>query len=730
MEDALTRGERKVRACIVRALKYWLYLFFVSVVANADVSQPALELWERGDGSEFKARLLSFTERLDKNKKKVKVAMMAGDDGLIQAQPFSGFSPESLERIERQRLVMVVRKLDLSYGQLFPPVAPTGWQYVPIGRNDRSFIPTYNQTDYGYKAGSCVPNSLVNTLSWWDESKMVKFPQERNAHKQVDWLHTIISRESRTRNSGTSWVDLTKGMRDFEQKFFKGTYQFPCYTAGKLTPEKLAFFTQSNWALCLHVDVYYGSKYSGGHGVTLVSADKQGRVAINTWGMRFEGVLKKMKPKHGVPAHKQPLNYEIEFSNLDSLPSRIRDRGVRFTIEESKRAAIRVFIPLEKYKEGMKWNPMPQQKKIPLLKSEERALAVVKKQVSKPTTVVNSGSKKLDYHWVKKDDTAISFNVLGVEWIQNEAGKMEKAVLVVDQKGVIQRLRISDFRPSAHWNFRQLLSRRDTSMQFARKLYKDLAKQGHGDRYMVNYGYDRPLESGWMKLESSHVSRDTIPMVKLEDCGAKPGPSVNNAIVNTLLWWEKNGVLTFPETQTKAKKYQALHKLANLEKTVGIARLNWENVAKSMFLLGLKTLDSERLILCYSDFGQIYGEEALLKAILPHLNGNKGVCLGVSLLKDAKVIGHQALVVTGVNEDNSINAQAWGVKLKLRCAERVLDLKNRQAGGSVFSYLPLEVVNSEALPDWYKDRQLEMAFHDKGDSVKVLVPYKKVKVSE
>lgn len=250
--------------------------------------------------------------------------------------------------------------------EAFPPVPPKGWQLVGWDKGNRANIQSFNQRDYGNKTSDCLPNSLINTLQWWHEQNFVEFPKKRTSEKQVDWFHKEISRAAGTRNnSGTYWNDLRHAMFRFSKKHLNGDYLFACFQSYTLTPAKLTHYCNNSTAAILSLSIYNGRKYNGGHAVTLISAKPNGRIKINTWGLKLSCELvpleKQLLPRSASDNTTQYAQaYELEFFNKNELPSYFADSKIRFIIAPKHHDCLIMFLPYQRQKSGVTWLPHPE----------------------------------------------------------------------------------------------------------------------------------------------------------------------------------------------------------------------------------------------------------------------------------------------------------------------------------------------------------------------------------
>ncbi|WP_018969304.1 hypothetical protein [Rubritalea marina] len=234
----------------------------------------------------------------------------------------------------------------------FPPTPPRGWQLVGWDDADRSFIQNLNQQDYGNSWTDCVPNSLINSLKWWDNRKLLPFKKKRDYEDQVDWMHSELAMLSSTgMNSGTRLSKLAHGTARFFQKNLTRPFLFPFFEIKDITPGKLCFYTQNNTAACLTLSVYYAGNYKAEHCVTLVSADLDGRIKFNTWGHKFSGKL--------IPIPGKPHSYTIELFNQNELPNHFLSYDMSFAIQHSRRGSLNICLPYKRLQVGDTWTPPP-----------------------------------------------------------------------------------------------------------------------------------------------------------------------------------------------------------------------------------------------------------------------------------------------------------------------------------------------------------------------------------
>lgn len=245
----------------------------------------------------------------------------------------------------------------------FPPLPPRGWQLIGWDKGYRDNIQSFDCFDYE-RNYSARPNSLVNTLKWWDEQHFVKFPQKRTVEKQNKWLHNSVTKATDPPSKHEDlWDYVSQGMFEFSKKYLNSDYLFPCYRIESITLGKLAYFTQGNTAACLSVSIYHGSRYQYQSAVTLISAEPDGRIKFNTRGLKMSGnivALAKQSIPHGYHTKGKAHAYEIELANTIDLPKRFENDEIRFLIEPSRKNFLYLFLPYQRQKSGVTWIPHPE----------------------------------------------------------------------------------------------------------------------------------------------------------------------------------------------------------------------------------------------------------------------------------------------------------------------------------------------------------------------------------
>lgn len=639
-------------------------------------SDPPLEKWLLSNGKEVEARLLYFTTRTNEEKNTTWDAiLLASNTNKIVELRYSHFDKSVHPTLKKRQKNQRSQKRARTHSdgeQAYPAAPPLGWQYAQYDDVIRDFIPTYNQTDYGYKAGSCVPNSLVNSLAWWDQQGIVKFPQKHNREKQIDWLHTRITREAKTRNRGTSFQNLIDGVNDFTADDLKGDYDFPCTIVSHLTPEKLAFFTKGNAAVCLAVEVYFGKKHQSGHGVTVTKATPDGKISINTWGLKLDGQLKRMPKKFQSKQKGAPIKYEIEWRNKVDIPEYLLDMKLRFTIE---RGRFYVFYPLEKQQAGMTWRPAPQSYYLDGTTPQQRAKAMKKSVVKRTFTDPTKESGNKTFY------TKPTLNQHGR--LQHVVGS---AYTVVNRQKYSSGYYIAE--PGA-----------------TIRLYKHSALPKETEQKPSRKKYRKPLFYGWNGLPDKKQRDKENKHFNVFSEEYQKGASIENSFASALIWWDNIGIINLTEYGISDRDF--ICDAISTQSKSNLASKNWKAMSRKVQEFAKTQLKD--------DFQFYYREKELnFETLHKECAKNQAVMLGVSLVIDTGYFSHGINIISATT-NGDIQFQAWGSRYKGK-------IMTKRVNG----YYHIKVTDG-TLPDWFTEKKVKLVISRSGKAIKIFRPLIKVK---
>lgn len=392
-------------------MKHRLFILALASYLIVPITAGEIRHWKLKNGESLEGRVLTSSEN-------DAVILLANKDNVMGSLPLEKFAvsehdqilkdlPDKDKGVDLKKWIKVIHPEP----EFYPPMPPVGWQLVGWDKGKRADIPSYNQTDYGFKAGSCLPNSLVNFVDWWDKNKTLQIPRQRTEAKQIDWLHRVLSRAANTRNRGTSWYDLAKGVNEMSGEKFSGNYCFPCYYIRNITPEKLARYTQGNAAVCMSLSVYYGRRYSSGHGVSVAHASPNGDITVLTWGQKVKGKLQPIDTIYKGEAQDHGQAYEMIISNTDELPDYFTRNEVRFVIEPARADRTYVFLPYERLRVGNKWQPHPRSHQ----KVEPVKIPVSNVKAVRPDIDFIQKTKPLSRTWVSLEGKTLQASLTQVE---------------------------------------------------------------------------------------------------------------------------------------------------------------------------------------------------------------------------------------------------------------------------------------------------------------------------
>lgn len=222
-----------------------------------------------------------------------------------------------------------------------PPQAgdPGAFKVLPV--LDRTKLPIINQGDLGQKSNDCVPSSFCNFLLWWDQEKLLEIPKRGDFEAKAEWIHSKMARYCGTRNTaGTSADDARKGFTKYFEEELGDLATLRYHEDHDLRPENLSRYVSGVDAAMLEITTLQANGSTGGHWVSLVSLEPDGRVVFNTWGARFNGrikVLKASDAKISINGKAVPATtYEIEISNRGDLPEWVNVSQIRFILDPEK----------------------------------------------------------------------------------------------------------------------------------------------------------------------------------------------------------------------------------------------------------------------------------------------------------------------------------------------------------------------------------------------------------
>ncbi len=227
---------------------------------------------------------------------------------------------------------------------------------------DRTKLPIINQGDLGQKSSDCVPSSFCNFLLWWDQENMLEIPKRGDFEAKAEWVHTKLAKYCGTRNTaGTSAAEASAGFVKYFKEEIGDLATLKFMEDHNLSPANLARYTIGSDATMLEMTTVKANGSENGHWVALISIEPDGRVIFNTWGARFEGVIKPLKESDKmivINGQRVPsTTYEIHLSNRGMLPDWVNDGEIRFLLDPEKRDGVFVLRPYLFAEKGKKSPP-------------------------------------------------------------------------------------------------------------------------------------------------------------------------------------------------------------------------------------------------------------------------------------------------------------------------------------------------------------------------------------
>jgi len=157
----------------------------------------------------------------------------------------------------------------------------------------RLMIPTINQSIFGRKKGSCVPNAFAHYVLWWNELGIFQIPKKGDRIKQAEWIHKELEQCFKTKSQGTSLKDAEAGVIKFFMENPSENYEMDVDLSFRGSLADLRNHLKGPNAVILVVNTLHKGKYDEGHGVCVVSLTDDNWITFNTWGEQFTGRLVK-----------------------------------------------------------------------------------------------------------------------------------------------------------------------------------------------------------------------------------------------------------------------------------------------------------------------------------------------------------------------------------------------------------------------------------------------------
>ncbi len=336
-----------------------------------------------------------------------------------------------------------------------------------------------------------------------------------------------------------------------------------------------------------------------------------------------------------------------------------------------------------------------------------------------------------------KDGTKIMNSFVGLDFIKGDDNKTTVKALFRGADGMIIGYEKSELAPESQGAFNPYFVESQKSSRGALlEYYKAVSyRDNMTPKYYIKNvfplssipKFPNTFETGWMHAKAPKMDRESIPNHQLSELGFKSGISSQMALVNILLWWEKNGLIELPQMDSNKKKMLALYKAVNLKKSVSLSRVELKNIGQSLWKLNFKSFKDQYAIVPYNQKLQhyIFDNERDLELIKKLATKHFGTCLCVSIHNNkGKLVGSQLLNVISVT-DNEINFQAWGTKYRGQLIEAKFDVK-----GDKLPRVELSVSSPGTLPSWFKEQQLKMTLSDVADGVFVIMPFQSIKAGK
>ena len=191
---------------------------------------------------------------------------------------------------------------------------------------------------------------------------MLEIPKRGDFEAKAEWVHTKVAKYCGTRNTaGTSAADAGEGFVKYFAEEIGDLATLRFMEDHDLRPANLARYTTGSDATMLEMTTVKANGSENGHWVALISVRPDGRVVFNTWGARFEGVMKPLKESDkmiAVGGRQVPATtYEIHLDNREKLPDWVNEGEIRFVLNPAKFDGIYVLRPYLFAEKGKKSPP-------------------------------------------------------------------------------------------------------------------------------------------------------------------------------------------------------------------------------------------------------------------------------------------------------------------------------------------------------------------------------------